>query len=311
MRRTKDDIKQDLNQLLEQFEQVVRVECYTRDRILLNTGVELLGLDAHRFTKRLDGPSKFEYAARMDRILIDESVALEVKRINSSKGGKSCQEKHGELIRQNLNTGEPWSKGKILRGHITKRGELLEPWNKGKTKETNEMLQKISTQRLGEGNPMYGKRHSAEYKNAQSNRMRDLIESGQFTPNSNNRQTHFDVTFRGIKFRSSWEAAFFALNSHCEFETLRIPYHDADGTRRIYIVDFVDRINRVAYEIKPAELIERGNFPIKLAALQQWCVDNNYSYQIISQQYFSTNFSLLPLLEFDDKTLSKLRGLQK
>ena len=64
----------------------------------------------------------------------------------------------------------------------------------------------------------------------QSNKMKRKILDGSFTPNINNTRTTWDATFDGKKFRSSWEAAFFAIyDGKLEFEKIRILWIDATG----------------------------------------------------------------------------------
>lgn len=69
--------------------------------------------------------------------------------------------------------------------------------------------------------------------------MKQLILNGKFTPNSNNRNTHWKSTYKGQAFRSSWEALYACLNETAEYETLRISY-TLDDREFVYIVDFID-----------------------------------------------------------------------
>ncbi|MFW6046872.1 MAG: hypothetical protein ACOCP4_03685 [Candidatus Woesearchaeota archaeon] len=59
-----------------------------------------------------------------------------------------------------------------------------------------------------------------------------------------------------IKFRSSWEILFYEImkqnNIKVEYEKLIIPYYDrTKKSKRNYIIDFIDKNNKVLYEIKP------------------------------------------------------------
>jgi hypothetical protein len=74
--------------------------------------------------------------------------------------------------------------------------------------------------------------------------MKQKILSGEFTPNSNNRNTHWESTFNNNTYRSSWEALYQYFNQDAEYEKLRIEYN-INNTAKIYIVDFVDHVNKI------------------------------------------------------------------
>lgn len=141
----------------------------------------------------------------------------------------------------------------------------------------------------------------------QSARVKQAILEGRFTPNSNNRNTHWDVYFSGKKFRSSWEAVFYAINPEFEYETLRIPYY-FNGKERIYIVDFCNHITKHAVEVKPKELLGSPEMQAKLSALKKWATDNDYTVEVFTQDSLIENISRVDLTQFDYKTQKKLSG---
>ncbi len=90
--------------------------------------------------------------------------------------------KHGK-IKSNLNTGTPWNKD--MKGNY--------PYSYPHSAETKE---KISVANTGTKNGMYGTMMTAEQKEYRSNLMKEKILSGEFTPNSNNRNTHWDSYYK-------------------------------------------------------------------------------------------------------------------
>lgn len=122
--------------------------------------------------------------------------------------------------------------------------------------------------------------------------MKEKIQNGKFTPcitNSWTKRTAF-IELNGIKkkFRSNWEAAFWVINQHLEYEKLRIKYIFNDKSHN-YIVDFVDTTNKIMYEIKPDSLLDNERNRIKRQYAEQWAIDNNYEYVIISNDWFIKN----------------------
>jgi len=215
----------------------------------------------------------------------------------SASGGKKCQQKHGGKIKKNLNTGTPWNKG--LTGMQTS-------WSKGLNKTNNASLKRLSESRSGSGNPMYGTKMSDDNKQYLSTLMKQKILTGEFTPNSNNRNTHWDSTFNGKKYRSSWEAIYHSNNEADEYEKLRIPY-TFDGEEYIYIVDFVNSSAKTATEVKPMELCGDLKTQAKLSALTEWCNKRNYSFILANKEYLLALGCPENLTGFDDNTQDKIR----
>lgn len=127
----------------------------------------------------------------------------------------------------------------------------------------------------------------------QSQTIKKLIKENKFTPPITNTWTHWEsiYEYNGVKykFRSSWEAAFWSVNKHLEFEKLRIQYTYLEK-EHTYIVDFIDNQNKIVYEIKPNNkyLIKEK---IKEKALIEWCNINNYKYILISNEWFYNNYN--------------------
>lgn len=291
------------NDTLDQFGQVIRASCITGKQINLSNGVVLtLAADVRKCKRRVMN-QQIEFVTRFDTIyqidqILGKIAETEARCACSAKGGVSCQEKHGNKIRKNLNNGTPWNKGRKLHYDV---------WNKDLTKFDDHRLAKLSEIRKGAGNPMFGVVHSDEYKEQQSKRMKQLILEGKFTPNSNNINTHWDAEFDNKKYRSSWEAVYQAHHINAEHETLRIEYH-IDGRTHIYIVDFVDHIRKVAIEVKPKELLTTRNNVAKITALQLWC--NQHDYQmIIADKDYLVALGMPSLELFDQKTIKKVKQL--
>lgn len=117
--------------------------------------------------------------------------------------------------------------------------------------------------------------------------MKTKIANGEFTPCITNTWTRWKCSSLEKKFRSSFEALFYTHsmlieNLPIQYEALRIPYQ-YNNKRRNYIVDFIDNVNKIAYEIKPHSLLESEINKIKIEALGEWCKANNYELRLISE----------------------------
>lgn len=162
--------------------------------------------------------------------------------------------------------------------------------NKGKTfeelgvvhvKYTNpekweEAKAKISNANTGSKNGMYGTSYTDEQRAKQSKEVRTRIQNGEFTPKSNNRNTHFTSYCNEKVYRSSWEAAFASTDLDMQYEKLRLPYVDCNGKHRIYIVDFISDKNKTIYEVRPIELFNDED--CKSIAAKNWCKENGYKF---------------------------------
>jgi len=120
----------------------------------------------------------------------------------------------------------------------------------------------------------------------QSKRLKEKILNGTFTPKISNRRTHWDAKIKlddGTikKFRSSWEAVFWASNMYLEYETLRIPWTDKNMINHVYIADFIDRTHNIVYEIKPRSCyVDQYE---KMHAAINYCISNNLKFIWINE----------------------------
>ena len=177
-------------------------------------------------------------------------------------------------------------------------------WNKGLTKYDHSGVLAIAQAKI-DNNPMSGSAMSDDAKLHLSNVMKQKILDGTFTPNSNNRNTHWNSVYNGKTYRSSWEALFHSNNIDYEYESLRIKYI-FDGRSRVYIVDFVCHVEKVAVEVKPAELLNDDNTIAKIKSLVEWCDDNDYTLILADAEWLYNNTSLQSDHKFDNRTLKKV-----
>jgi hypothetical protein len=126
----------------------------------------------------------------------------------------------------------------------------------------------------------------------QSQTIKKLIQDNKFTPPKNTWSKWKSIYLyngKKYKFRSSWEAAFWSANKHLEYEQLRIPYIYNDN-EHIYIVDFIDRLNKTVYEIKPKSKMFDKEIS-KENSLLDWCSKNNFVYLQINESWFYENYN--------------------
>lgn len=136
--------------------------------------------------------------------------------------------------------------------------------------------------------------------------MKNMIADGRLTPSITNTWTRWSVEFDNRKFRSSWEAVFYAYHrDNIEYESLRIPYV-YDGCAKTYIIDFVDHTSKIVYEIKPMTLIETPQNIAKLNALSEWCKTNNYAMQIVTEVDIRKMFSVVNE-KYNDAVFKKIK----
>lgn len=294
MRRTHKELTDLANSMFELYNQKVRVVDWAAKVIILSNGMSLVGNDRLYFYRRITHKTNDIWIKNMDSVLDGTANLDEIKFDGRSKGGKAVWEKSGHIIRKKLKGRIPHNKG-----------------IKGKYKHgprTAETKAKISKKNSGKNNGMYGTKMSDEDKQKASEKMKDLILTGKFTPNSNNRNTHWDSTLNGKKYRSSWEALYQYINPVAEYETLRIPYQYNNKTS-IYIIDFVDHINKLVVEVKPKELCTGDKFESKMIALSAWAFENDYSVLIVDAQWLQMQTTEIDYLQFDDKTKIKIQKL--
>lgn len=182
-----------LNEILKENGQKSVITFYsTNPRKVVINGNEFLDNSALRIIRRIEGDKI--WMEFFDKIyLLDDLDAEKLAKSKiSSKGGKSCQERHGDKIKENLNTGTPWNKN--MKGDYP-----YSPWCKGLTKTIDARLMELSNNRKGKGNPMFGKTHSVETKERRSRLMKSLILSGN-SPQILIIETHTGIA--GIKTKS-------------------------------------------------------------------------------------------------------------
>lgn len=285
-----------INRRLEDFHQHARLIDITPSTVTLNTGQILIGNDASRFIKRVMNSKITEWVKNTDALLAGNMSADEIKHISFAVGGKACQQKHGERIKSNLNTGVSWNKG--TKGqNIGTRGP-----------QPQSVKDAISKKNSGAGNGMYGVKMSEEDKQAKSSTMKRKILLGEFTPKSNNRNTHWDAVLDGVLYRSSWEALYKYVNPEASYEELRVEYN-YKGESKIYIVDFIDHVNRVVVEVKPKELCVGDKFNVKLQAIRKWAEQNLYEVLLVDQYWLIQQKLHIDYSRFDEKTATKIRKL--
>jgi hypothetical protein len=299
MPKTSNQMIEKINGILEKYNQLVRVVFWSSTEIKLSNGTVYTNGDRKKFILRITNKKTDLWVKNIDKLLDGSISESEIKSLLASVGGKSCQKLHGEKIKKNLNTGVPWIKGKT---------GVFVPWNKGLSKHSDERIKSMSRDRIGAGNPFFGRKHTDTVKEDQSNLMKNKILKGEFTPNSNNRNTHWDAFFDNKKYRSSWEALYQYLNPDAEYEKLRIPYYD-EGKEKIYIVDFIDYRNKLVVEVKPKELCSGRKFESKMRSLNLWAEKNNFRLLIVSKDWFLSNKAQIDYNRFDEKTQLKLKKL--
>lgn len=292
----------EFNRILKEYNQCLRAEKITGKEIFLSNGLILTSEKEVRLCKRRVMYGDKSWKENFDKIYsTDKETRLSAektcKSLTSITGGIMCQKKHGEKIKKNLNIsgGDPWNKG--LKGNY--------PYSHRHSEETK---QKISTANKGEKNGMFGFQMNNEQKAYRSRLMKEKILTGKFTPNSNNRNTHWNAYYKNKKYRSSWEALYQYFDNEAEYETLRIPYV-LDNQEYIYIIDFINRKTRTLVEVKPEELINNNKTQAKIFAAKQWCKENNYEFILVDKKYLRSKTMPKNFEDFDFNTQHKIKKL--
>lgn len=297
MKITYEQWKDRLNERLEYYNQQVRVLTFGKLTLQLSTGETLTQPEFGKFKKRVMNSKTDLWVRHMDLLLAGVITDMEIKSQLAAIGGKMVHELHPNLSKQNLNNGIPWNKGTV---------GLQTAWSKGLTKETDPRIAKFA--KFGEANGMYGVKMSDSDKILRSDIMKTKILSGEFTPNSNNRNTHWDAEFNGEKYRSSWEALYQAINPLAEYEKLRIEYK-IGASSKIYIVDFIDRGSRQVIEVKPRELCSGPVYESKMTALRAWATTNDFTVIVADKEWLLAQTCNIDYTLFDEKTAKKVKEL--
>lgn len=152
-----------------------------------------------------------------------------------------------------------------------------------------------------------------------SNALKEKIKNGYFTPCITNSWSNSKCLYKDKKFRSTWELMFYfyneqILNIDLNYEKERIEYLYKNN-QHTYIVDF--SYNNKIYEIKPSNLKEKERNLLKTKYAKKWCIENNYKYFIISENWFKKHIKEIEILIdklklfFDENTYRKLNKTLK
>jgi|FreactTroBogLake_1042271.scaffolds.fasta_scaffold00019_20 hypothetical protein len=288
---TYENIITRFNSILENYNQNLRIDDYNRSLIKLSNGVIITGKNKNVFRLRLSNTRTSIWIENFDKLFCGEITEYDIKHQLAINRGKKSWNMNSETIRKNLNTGIPWSKGKP--GTFT-----------GK-KHSTETKHKIGQQNSGKNNGMYGRLHSDEEKCHLSKTITNLILTGKFTPKSSNRFGRWNSTFDGKKYRSSWEALYHYHNQQSEYEQLRLMYM-LDGKNYVYIVDFIDHVDKLVVEVKPYNLFNGTKWEAKYTVLKDWAKQHDYKILLIDQQWLTSNVPLPDLARFDSETARKI-----
>ena len=295
---TIESIRNEITKILEANNCDYHIVELTKGTAILSNGLILTGGLKTAFVRfRVHQPYHYRYSIWFNPDTTEEDRLADRKAFNlagSVRGGITCQARHGSKIKNNLNTGVPWNKGKHT-------GQT--PWNKGLTKDTNETIRKsLSEGRKGHLNPAYGRIRTIEDREAQSRKMKAKILDGSFTPKSNNSRSHWTAKCLGRAFRSTWEAAFWYANQQCVFEKLRLSYVDEFGKQRVFITDFSD--GNSIYEVGPASKIPDKQYK------QRAAIDQGYNFTFITEVEIMdiiNTFSDVDFDAFDSETSKRLK----
>lgn len=285
------------NDILEEHNQKIKIISISTKLLKLSNGVIIK--DSHEiynFKNRIrNNTNHLDYFDIIygDDIEKSNDILKKIKSDNSKVGGRKTKEL-----------------GKGI--HSKKfRNEVKVPWNKGMKNQyttvpcSEERKKKISFANKGEKNGMYGIKHSDDYKKNHSIMMKNKILNGEFTPNSNNRNTHWGSSFNGKKYRSSWEAMYKYWEPESQYEKIRIPYI-FNGIEHIYIVDFINDANSELIEVKPNRLCRSDKMLSKIKSAERWCQIHGYDFVIADENYFKNVGPPKDLTGFDDKTILKI-----
>ncbi len=294
MKVTSNGMIDKVNNVLIEYKQTILVVRWTSVEIEFTNGTVLAGNDREKFIKRIFNKKTDLWKSNSDELLNKSKTENEIKSILASYGGKKVQELHGEKIKKNLNVGIPWNKN--MKGNYPHHYPC-----------TNYAKMLISNANAGEKNGRYGYIYSEEEKNVKSKLMKNKILKGEFTPNSNNRNTHWESFYNGMNYRSSWEALYQYFNPNAEYEKLRIRYV-SDDVEKVYIVDFIDYVDNLVIEVKPKKFFSSDSVIQKLNALTEWSVTNSFNVLLVTEDWFiNYPINTIDFAKFDENTQRKIR----
>lgn len=202
-----------------------------------------------------------------------------------------------------------WAKGKFPERGMKISKSKKEWYKTEEGKQFANNIGKINSQKMQEFNQTSaGKYNIEKSREVNRQRMRSKILSGEFTPNSNNRNTHWDTFFNGKRYRSSWEALYQYFNPDAEYEILRLTYQ-LNGIEKIYIVDFVDHKNKKVIEVKPIELCKGKAYNAKMVALLEWASKHEYEIVLVDLIWLQQQGKPTTLELFDQHTVRKIEKI--
>lgn len=150
---------------------------------------------------------------------------------------------------------------------------------------------------------------SLSSRQKRSEKMKDKIANGEFTPFITKTWTHWsakielpDGTIK--KFRSSWEACVWNCHQHLEYEKIRIPYLK-DGKNHNYIADFFDETANKILEIKPVS--EWNSQNDKMQQVINFCLKNKIKFEWINENNI---MQYIDETKFDDQNKEQLNKLK-
>ena len=177
----------------------------------------------------------------------------------------------------------------------------------------------LSETRKGEGNPIHriSDENRIKWKNTLSKQVKERIKLGTWTPYITNSWCHSRIKIQFVRkgetitqnVRSSWEAFYQLMNPEYQYEKLRIPYEINEEWHN-YIVDFINVKNKLVVEIKPKSEELTTKNKLKKKALLKWCLENQYEYITINEDFFKKIQWDVSLIENqpDKERLSKFKN---
>jgi hypothetical protein len=196
---------------------------------------------------------------------------------------------------------------KKIRKKIIKKIKIF--WD---SKRGTKLKMKFSKERMGDKNPVHRQTPETRERIKINNsiKMKNLILSGKFVPPVTNSWSFSRIIINNIPFRSSWEAVFYILNPTLEYEKVVIPYM-VNNIKKNYIVDFVDHIDKIIYEIKPKATKQNAINLIKEKAALKWAKKNKYEYVCISNEYFEQNANKIDYAAYEPKLKKSMNQFLK
>ena len=167
------------------------------------------------------------------------------------------------------------------------------------SEKTRTILSERATARLAvpENNPMFGRKHRSDSRDAMSATRTRRIVAGEYDLSgwAKKGEVFSTKANRKISYRSSWEKRAIELLeddpdvTSFQFEPMRIPYMRVEGGRehlRNYVPDFLVTYangQKVLIEVKPECYLDAGVNVAKFAAAREWCEQNAATFRVWTQ----------------------------